>query len=315
LRGDAINRIADIPRDAASGESIAEAAAARRDDPLTGIFLILLAVLIFSFSDASAKYLTQTLPALEIAWLRFACFVAILLPALAKAGARSLRSQRPLLQVVRGLSLVASSVLFVFAVRFLPMADATAMSFVSPLFTTALAIPFLGEKVGVRRWSAVVVGLIGVLIVVRPGTSAFHPAAIFPILSAMSWAMAMVITQKMSHADGIVTMLAYAAGVGFLVLTMALPFIWVPPTLWEIGLGIFIGVSSTAGQWLVVQAYRRASASVLAPFSYSQLLWSGMLGFAVFSTIPDRYTLLGATIIVASGIYTAHREHVVSRGR
>ena len=304
-----------MPRDGAAGDRVADVAARHRDDPLAGIVLILVAMVLFSFSDAAAKFLTQSLPALEIAWLRFACFVAILLPALAKRGRQGIRSRRPSLQIVRGLSLVASSVLFILAVRHLPMADATATGFVSPLFTTALAIPFLGERVGIRRWSAVVVGLIGVLIVVRPGTSAFHPAAILPILSAMSWAMAMVITRKMSHVDGIVTMLAYAAGVGFIVLSATLPFVWVPPTFGEIGLGIFIGVASTVGQWLIVQAYRRASASVLAPFSYSQLLWSGTLGFVVFSAVPDGYTLLGAAIIVASGIYTAHREHVVSRGR
>ncbi|HEY6335349.1 MAG TPA: DMT family transporter, partial [Alphaproteobacteria bacterium] len=279
-----------MPRDGAAGDGVAEVAAERRDDPLAGIVLILVAMVLFSFSDATAKFLTQSLPALEIAWLRFACFVAILLPALAKTGRQGIRSRRPSLQIVRGLSLVASSVLFVLAVRYLPMADATATSFVSPLFTTALAIPFLGERVGIRRWSAVVVGLIGVLIVVRPGTSAFHPAAILPILSAMSWAMAMVITRKMSHVDGIVTMLAYAAGVGFIVLSATLPFVWVRPTFGEIGLGIFIGVASTVGQWLIVQAYRRASASVLAPFSYSQLLWSGTLGFVVFGAVPDGYT-------------------------
>ena len=116
---------------------------------------ILVAMVLFSFSDATAKFLTQSLPALEIAWLRFACFVTILLPALVKTGRQGIRSRRPALQLVRGLSLVASSVLFVLAVRYLPMADATATSFVSPLFTTALAIPFLGERVGIRRWSAV----------------------------------------------------------------------------------------------------------------------------------------------------------------
>ena len=304
-----------MPRDAADGGRVAQVVPARQDDPLAGIVLMLVAILLFSFSDTTAKFLTESLPALEITWIRFTCFAVLLLPALARTGGNGIRSRRPLLQIVRGLCLASSSVLFVLAVTYLPIADATATSFVSPLFTTALAIPFLGERVGVRRWGAVVIGLIGVVIVVRPGTSAFHPAAVLPILSALSWALAMVITRKMSHVDSVVTMLAYAAGVGFIALTVVLPFIWTPPTYGEVGLGIFIGLASTGGQWLVVQAYRRASASVLAPFSYSQLLWSGTLGFFVFGAVPDRYTLLGAAIIVASGIYTAHREHVVSRGR
>lgn len=280
------------------------------DDPVRGIVLVVSSMIIFSVSDATAKYLSASLPPIEIAWLRYGTFLLILLPSILRHGSASLRSHRPGLQLARGLGLLTSSVLFIFAVSAMPMADATATSFVSPLFTTALSIPFLGEKVGVRRWAAVVIGLVGMLIIVRPGTTAFHPASMFPLCSALAWSLAMVITRKMSGADSTVVMLVYAAGIGFLVLSAALPLVWVPPSVAEVALGVFIGLASTTGQWLVVCAYRRATASLLAPFSYTQLVWSSFLGFVVFGGLPDGMTLLGAAIIVLSGLYTVHRERV-----
>jgi drug/metabolite transporter (DMT)-like permease len=176
---------------------------------------------------------------------------------------------------------------------------------------TALSIPILGEVVGWRRWSAVAVGLLGVLIVVRPGTGAFDTAAIFPLLSAASWAVALVVTRKMSGADGPLVALTYAATVGLLVTSAIVPFEWVNPGWREIGLALVTGGASTIAQWLVVLAFQKARASVLAPFSYSQLVWSGLLGFLVFGSVPDGWTLIGAAVIIASGLYTAHRERTV----
>ncbi|HXQ66346.1 MAG TPA: DMT family transporter [Alphaproteobacteria bacterium] len=290
-------------------------AEARLDDPVGGSLLLVGAMLLFSLSDASSKILAQSLPVLEIAWLRYLAFVLLVAPATARQGLWSFYSPRPMLQAWRGLGLLGSGLLFIWALRYLPMADATATGFVSPLFTTALSIPFLGEKVGIRRWAAVVIGLLGVIIIVRPGTSAFNPASAFPILSAASWSLAMVITRRMSGTDSTITMLAYAAVVGFLALSAALPFVWVTPNLEQLALAGFIGLASTGGQWLTVKAYRRADASLLAPLSYLQLVWSTLLGFLVFSAIPDHATILGAAIIVASGIYTAHRERIVAARR
>ncbi|MFI4988464.1 MAG: DMT family transporter [Alphaproteobacteria bacterium] len=308
------------PREAKSATASTKPASLRvaesgADEPLAGILLVMASMIVFSCSDATAKYLTQSLPAVEVAWLRYATFVVLIVPAIVRHGGTRLHSRNPGLQLVRGFTLLASSLFFILAISAMPMADATATTFVSPLLTTALSIPFLGEKVGIRRWAAIVVGMIGVIIVVRPGTSAFNPAAVFPLLSAASWSLAMVITRKMSGADGMITMLTYAAGSGFVALSMALPLVWVTPVLWQVALGIFIGIASSAGQWLVVLAYRRADASVLAPFSYSQIVWSSLLGMAVFGNVPDAQTMIGAAVIVASGIYTAHRERAVRRRR
>jgi drug/metabolite transporter (DMT)-like permease len=283
-----------------------------RDRPLRGIVLMIAALVFFSCSDAASKLMTGALPAVEVAWLRFCVFTVLMLGAAALTGRlRSLRSRRPSLQALRALGVLGSAIFFIMGLGFLPMAEATAIAFVSPVIVTALSIPILGEVVGWRRWSAVAVGLLGVLIVVRPGAGAFDTAAIFPILSAASWAVALVVTRKMSGSDGPLVSLTYAAVVGVLVTSAIVPFEWVTPGWREIGLGLVTGVASTIAQWLVVLAFQQARASVLAPFSYSQLIWSGLLGYLIFGSVPDGWTLVGAGVIIASGLYTAHRERTV----
>ncbi len=292
-----------------------EVPAPRSDDPLRGVPLILAAVTIFSVSDALAKHLGQSLPPVEVAWMRYATFLLLTLAPVLRGGAAGLRSKTPALQVLRGLALVGSALSFIFALRFLPLAEATAINFVSPIFITALSIPVLGEVVGVRRWAAVAVGLAGVLVVVRPGGGAFGAEALLPVLTAASWALAVVATRKMAGADRPATTLFWSAAVGFVVLSALLPFDFVVPSAAQVGLGLLLGVISSAGQWLIVLAYRHAAASVLAPFAYFQLLSSALLGFLAFGAAPDGWTLVGAGVIAASGLYTAHRERVRARER
>jgi drug/metabolite transporter (DMT)-like permease len=282
------------------------------DRPLRGILLIISSTLFLASSDAMAKYLSRDgLPAVEIAWIRFLVFVMILLPiALAPSSGHAMRSTRPLLQVWRGLGLLCSSIFFIIALGYLPIAEATATGFISPLLVTGLSIVFLGEKVGLRRWTATIVGLIGVLVIVRPGTAAFDPAAIFPILSALGWASALVLTRKISGADRAITTMVFSAITGFLVLTSIVPLYWIAPSWSQIAFGVAIGVSSTVGHWIVVLAFRYADASVLAPFSYVQLVWVTLLGFFVFGEVPNSWTFGGAAIIICSGLYTAHRERM-----
>jgi drug/metabolite transporter (DMT)-like permease len=292
--------------------SVPVQAARHLDKPLFGLLLIVCSTAFLASSDTMAKYLSRGgMPPVEIAWIRFTVFALIMLPmVLVPSGGKALRSSRPLLQVFRGLGLLGSSIFFIIGLSYLPIAEATATGFISPIFVTSLSVIFLGEKVGLRRWTATIVGLIGVLIIVRPGTAAFQPAAIFPIVSALGWAAALVLTRKMSGADQPITTMAYAAIVGFLVLSVFVPFYWTSPTPIQLAIGVAIGVSSTVGHWIVVVAFRYADASVLAPFSYVQLMWVTLLGFVVFSEIPDIWTFVGAAVIIASGVYTAHRERV-----
>jgi drug/metabolite transporter (DMT)-like permease len=284
---------------------------ARTDRPFRGIALILASTIFLGCSDVTAKYLSATLPSIEIAWIRFLVFSLIMVPAMLP-GSRlfALRTQRPGLQVMRGVALLSSSLFFISGLRFLPIAEASATGFIAPLFVTALSIAFLGEKVGVRRWIATIAGLIGVLIILRPGSSAFHPAAFFPIISALSWAGTLIMTRMMSGRERAITTMTWSAIAGVCVISALVPFVWVTPSWHDILFGIFIGIASTAGQWIVVLAFRYADASVLAPFSYTQLVWVGVLGFFVFGEMPDIWTIAGAAVIVCSGLYTAHRERV-----
>ena len=286
-------------------------APARADRPFRGIALILASTVFLGASDVTAKYLSAALPSIEIAWIRFLVFALIMSPAMVPGSPLyALRSQRSGLQVMRGVALLGSSLFFISGLRFLPIAEASATGFVAPLFVTALSIVFLGEAVGVRRWLATAVGLIGVLIILRPGTGAFHPAAFFPIVSALAWACTLIMTRMMSGRDHAITTMTYSSIVGVCILSVMVPFVWVAPSWHDILLGVFIGLASTAGQWIVVLAFRYADASVLAPFSYTQLLWVSILGFAIFGEVPDVWTVTGAVFIVGSGLYTAHRERV-----
>src|SRR4051812_28710386 len=286
-------------------------APARADRPFRGIALILLSTIFLGCSDVTAKYLSGTLPSIEIAWIRFLVFSLIMVPALLP-GTRlfALKSERPGLQVMRGIALLSSSLFFISGLRFLPIAEASATGFIAPLFVTALSIAFLGEKVGVRRWLATITGLIGVLIILRPGSSAFHPAAFFSIVSALAWAGTLIMTRMMSGRERAVTTMTWSAITGVCVISALVPLVWVTPSWHDILFGVFIGIASTAGQWIVVLAFRYADASVLAPFSYTQLVWVSVLGFFVFGEVPDIWTIGGAAVIVASGLYTAHRERI-----
>ena len=297
-------------------------AGADRDEPMRGILLLLAALTIFSVSDAIAKKLGQTLPAVEIAWLRYLAFLALTLLATARRGGAGLfRSRAPGLQLLRGLGVAGSAIAFIMALQHLPLAEATAINFVSPAFVTALSVLVLAERVGWRRWSAIAVGMLGMLVIVRPGSDLFTPAALLPVCSSAAWACAVVVTRRIGTVDPPATTLIWTAGIGFIVMSLLLPVTIafrgeiVMPDATETGLGLLIGLFSSFAQWLVVLAYRIAPASTLAPFAYMQLLTSGLLGVVMFGALPDRWTLIGAAVITASGLYTAHRERVRSRMR
>jgi drug/metabolite transporter (DMT)-like permease len=281
------------------------------DQTIAGILMITASTLFFACSDATSKYLVETMPSIEVAWLRYIIFCALVLPAAFASGGRdALATNRIGLQVLRGLGMVLSALFFVMGLRFLPVADATAINFISPIFITALSIPFLGEKVGLYRWGAAFTGLVGVLIIVRPGSGSFGIASLLPIASSLTWAFAAIATRLMSRTDRAGTTLAYSSITGFLLLTAFVPYVWKTPNLGELGLGLVVGLLSTVGHWLVVMGYKRAAASVLAPFSYTQLIWAMALGYLIFSNIPGIYTCIGGAVVALSGLYTVHRERV-----
>ena len=285
------------------------------DDPLRGIALFLAATTLFAVADTIAKYLTAELPIVQINWMRYLIFAGMALLLSTRSAGPTFRVQRPRLQLLRGVCVVSSSVLFIFGIREMPLAEAASIGFVAPLLITVLSIPLLGEVVGIRRWAAVVVGLIGVLVVIRPGTSAFQPAALLVVASASCWSLGLVLTRKMSGSERAATTLLWSACTGLVLLSVLLPFNFKMPTPAQMGLALVQGMLSSVGQWMVIQAHRMAPASTLAPIIYVQLIWSTIAGYIVFAALPDGWSMLGAAIIIASGLYTAHRERARARER
>jgi len=286
-----------------------------QDDPIRGILLIVAATMLFAASDTTSKYLSGSMPIAEFLWIRYALFLVMAAGLVSRVPRRAVRPRNLGQQIVRGLCVVASSILFVYGTRRLTMAEATTISFLAPVLITLLSIPLLGEVVGIRRWAAVITGLLGMLLVVRPGLGGFQPAALFCVASAFFWSLGLIITRRIASTDLPQTTVLWSAGIGTLVLTVLLPFGAIVPTAHQLALALFMGVVASVGQWMVILAHRSASASLLAPFIYAQLPWATLSGFLVFGNLPDGWTLAGAAVIVASGLYTAHRERVRSGRR
>jgi drug/metabolite transporter (DMT)-like permease len=279
---------------------------------LTGILLLLGAGLLFSVMDATAKYLSQRYSVVEIAWARYV-FHAVTLPLIVGrfgsiGGLAALRSQRLGLQLWRSLFLLGSTFCSYLAISFIPLADATAIGFIGPLIVTALSVPFLKERVGPRRWAAVTIGFLGALVIIRPGPGMGHPAALFSVASAACFACYAISTRIVSRTDQWSTTLIWSASVGTVVLSAAVPFTWRTPDLagW-LAFG-FLGLIGSLSHLLLILAYARAPASTLAPLSYLQLVWSTSFGLLMFGNFPDHWTLGGAAVIVASGLYVLYRE-------
>ncbi len=278
----------------------------------TGILLMLASGVVFALLDTGAKYLTDELPVLQVVWGRYFFSMALLPLIVGRVNPmRVARTKHLALQIVRSLLLLAATAFFFTALRFIPLADATAISFVSPLLLTMLAIPLLGETVGRRRWTAVIIGLIGALIVIRPGFGMAGWATLLPLASALAYTFYLIATRKLCAIDPPVTIFLYTGIVGTLVMTAVVPFFWTWPTLGGWLLMIALGVLGGGGHYLVIQAFRRAPASALSPFTFVVIIWTTLTGYLVFGDVPDAPTIAGAAVIVASGVYVFYRERVV----
>lgn len=279
------------------------------DNFLRGAMLMLAATLLFSLSDTMAKYITQSVPAVQLAAIRYAVFVVMAASPMLRRRV-SMRSRRPRLQLLRGVGTVGSAVCFILSLAHLPIAEATAINFVTPLLITALAVPVLGEVVGFQGWIAVLVGFLGMLLVVRPGVHGLQPAALLVLLSSLCWSGAMLATRQLAGIDRSGVTLLWTAATGLTLLMAVLPFFLTPMTWPLAGLSVALGVIASTGQWLAVLAYRHARATALAPLGYAQLIWSSVLGLLVFGSVPDRWMVIGAVVIALSGVSIVHLERV-----
>jgi drug/metabolite transporter (DMT)-like permease len=281
---------------------------------LRGILITLLAMFLFGLMDAGSKYLATRYPAAQIIWLRYVFTIPMLLAAMAPRGiGRYVRSQRPGLQLLRGLILVVEIGLAVWTFGQLPLADVHAVLALTPLVVTALSVPMLREPVGPRRWAAVAVGFVGVLIVLRPGLSVLHPAALVALLCVFLYSLYQILTKMVGPADAAETSLLWQLVAGAVLASLAVPFVWQPVALEHWPMLVVVAVLGGLGHYLMIRAFQLAPAVVIQPFSYVLLVWAVVIGYLGFGDVPDIWTLVGALVIVGAGSYAAVREH--RRGR
>jgi drug/metabolite transporter (DMT)-like permease len=287
---------------------------------LEAIGLMVAAVFLFSALDTAAKYLVtrEGLGVAQVVWVRFVgqfVLLLLLVPAFGIMSARALFTTNRLgLQLTRSVLMVGTTLFNFLALQYLRLDQTITIVFLAPLVVALLAGPFLGEWVGWRRLVAILVGFAGVLVAVRPGLGAVPPAVLYAFAAMLIYALFMLLTRYMAHFDPPLVTLFYSMFVGtFAGAPFALAGWQAPPDVlsWVLlgSLGIFGGV----GHWLFLHAYRLAPASAIAPFLYIQLLTMVAFGFAVFGDVPDVWTLAGATLIVASGVYLVHRERRLAR--
>ncbi|NDV87185.1 EamA family transporter [Aurantimonas aggregata] len=281
---------------------------------LVGMAMMCVGVACLSVNDALAKALASTYSPLQILFLRnlIALPFAVVIAA-GMGGAAALRSHRPVTHLMRGLLWICAAFLFFSSLKYLALAEATALVFVAPLFITAISALFLRDPVGWRRWLAVLVGFAGVLIAVRPGAAAFQPASLLPVATALFYAFLMISARWVDRRESVWTLLLYLTGAGALLSSLVVPFVWVPVRPADYGLFAAIALFGTVGMTLMTQAFRLAPAVVVAPLDYTALIWATLIGWLIWNELPDSPVFVGAAVIVASGVFTIWRENRVGR--
>ncbi len=284
------------------------------NQPNLGILYLLTSIGLISLVDTVGKFYTNELHATMLVWGYFIAMAFFVVGYFAIRGRFDLlRCNRPVLQIVRPGFLAASIVCLFVSLTYLPIAEATAIGFTAPLFIIALSVPILGERVGWHRWLAVIIGLAGVLIIVRPGGSVWHWSAAMSLLGALSFACFQISTRVLANQDRHQTTLMYTSLGGIAWTSLIVPFFWTTPTTTHAIMFLAIGAMGAGAHFCMLQAFARAEASLLAPFNYSKLIWVTILGYLVFGDLPGLDTLIGSLIIAAAGLYVLYRENRSNR--
>lgn len=285
----------------------------RSTSPIHGLLFMASGMFLFSMVDTIAKFLTNDFHPIQVMWSRQTGLVIGVLILVAIKGFSIFHTNRPFLQVTRGIAAAGSGILFIFAIVYVPLADAVAVSFVAPFLVTVMGAIFLGEKVGIRRWTAISIGFLATLLIIRPGLGVVHPAAFLVVLAASLFALRQILSRALI-ADSVTTTVAFTALVSGAFLTIPLPFVWQTPQ-WGLDLVLLsaLAILAAIAEICVIKALSMAEAVILAPVHYTLIIWGTLYGFYIFGDFPDIWTWVGAIIITLSGIYTVYREHVVSK--
>ena len=273
---------------------------------------MLAAMAILPYLDVCAKFLgRQGVPILEIVWARLFFGTLITLPFAWKLqGIRGLIPNMPVMHTARAVLLISATGFFFFGLKFLSIADTLSIFFVQPLIVTMLSPFMLGEKVGVRRWAAVVIGFLGTLIIIRPGFQEINPGVIFALLAGLSLAIYMLMTRKISGSAPAMVTTFYTSLMGALIMSVVVVFVWEPASAQQWGLFVLLAFIANGGHYLIVKAYDHAEASLLAPLAYSEMIMATAAGWYFFGDFPDRWTFVGVGILIACAIYISIRERV-----
>ena len=285
-----------------------------QDRIILGIVFAIGVAFCMSVTDGIAKWLTASYSIISIILIRNIFSIPFAVALIAKTGGiKNLRTDRPWLLLARSSLIIVAAGSFYAALPFMPLAEAFAIAFVAPLFTTILSVIFLKEKVGPHRWAVVATGLGGVLIVLQPGTDTFQLAAILPVIAAFTYAVLMIMTRQLRHhcSSAGMTFWGTVATVSIAAVSLSLPwqpFTWTLPSNNDLLLILGMAAVATTGHFLTGQAYRFAPAAVIAPFDYTMMVWGVLIGWIFWQEIPEAHVIVGATVIIASGLYLIYRE-------
>ena len=278
---------------------------------MKAIFLNISAWIMLPFMDAIAKYLSSELPFFQITWARYFFTVFLVLPFMFFFFKDHLKwTENPKLQFYRGLTLFFANICFFYSISIISMAKALTLAFVAPLITTSMSPFFLGEKVGIRRWSAVIVGFIGILVVIRPGFIEFNLASFAAIGTGFFYGIYLIITRKLHSSDNPLLTLLLTGLVGAIIGSFIVPVVWVNPTLVQWSWLILMGLFACLGHILLIYSLKYADASKLAPFGYIEIVPNIILGYYFFNDFLDLWSFLGLFIIIFSGLYVIRREYI-----
>ena len=281
---------------------------------MKAIIFNLLAWVMLPIMDGFAKYLSADLPVLQVTWARYFFTVAFTFPIMFFFYRNQLKwSDKPKLQFIRGLILLTANICFFYSISIISLAKALTLAFVAPLIVTAFSPIFLGEKVGVKRWSAVIIGFVGSLVVIRPGFVEINLASLAALGTGVMYGFYLIITRKLSTSDNPLLTLLLTGVVGAIIISTVMPFVWVKPTLNQWSMMAAIGIFACVGHLFLILSLKYADASKLAPFSYFEIITNIIIGYYFFSDFPDNWTFLGLFIIVISGFYISRRENLVRK--
>jgi len=278
---------------------------------LNGVLFFMIAIFFISVVDTVCKLYTKEFHAIQIVWgyfLGINITLCVFFLIKGKKLSELKNTDRMILQLLRPAFLVCSISSLFLGLKYLPLAEATAIGFAAPLFITVLSVPILKEKVGIHRWCAVVIGLVGVLIIIRPGGDFWQLVSIMPLLGALFFALFQILTRLLSVTEKTHTTLFYTGLGGLVWSSIIVPFVWVAPSQIDFLIFLATGFLGALAHLCMINAFNFAEASLLAPFNYTKLLWVAILGYLVFDDIPSLEMWIGAGIIVSAGLYVLYRE-------